>query len=143
MVYVLQQSGYMKERTFCIIKPDAMQSRAEGKIISALLEAGFDLVEMRLVRLDRATAERLYEIHRGKPFWNELMELMTSGPIMAMILEGENGVEALRRLVGSANPRLAERGTLRRRFGTSVTRNAIHASDTHGNVAMESSLFFG
>ena len=134
--------GTMRERTFCIIKPDAMLARQEGKIIDALLGAGFDIVQMRLVRLDRATAERFYEVHRGKPFWSELVELMTSGPIVAMVLEGENGVAALRRLIGATNPRQAERGTLRRRFGTSTTRNALHAADSAGNAAVESSLFF-
>ena len=132
----------MREKTFCIIKPDAMLARQEGKIINALLEAGLDIVQMRLVRLDRAAAERFYEVHRGKPFWEELMELMTSGPIVAMVLEGENAVVALRRLTGATDPRTAERGTLRRRFGTSVTRNAIHAADSLGNAAAESSQFF-
>lgn len=132
----------MREKTFCIIKPDAMLARQEGKIINALLEAGLDIVQMRLVRLDRAAAERFYEVHRGKPFWEELMELMTSGPIVAMVLEGENAVVALRRLAGATDPRTAERGTLRRRFGTSVTRNAIHAADSLGNAAAESSQFF-
>ena len=119
-----------------------MLARQEGKIINALLEAGLDIVQMRLVRLDRAAAERFYEVHRGKPFWEELMELMTSGPIVAMVLEGENAVVALRRLAGATDPRTAERGTLRRRFGTSVTRNAIHAADSLGNAAAESSQFF-
>ena len=119
-----------------------MLARQEGKIINALLEAGFDIVQMRLVRLDRAAAERLYEVYRGKPFWDELVELMTSGPIVALVLEGENGVEALRRFVGATNPRQAEKGTLRRRYGTSTTRNALHASDSAGNAAVESSLFF-
>lgn len=132
----------MREMTFCIIKPDAMLARHEGKIIDTLLNAGLDIVQMRLVRLDRAAAERFYEVHRGKPYWEELMELMTSGPIVAITLEGENAVVALRRLVGATNPRLAERGTLRRRYGTSPTRNAIHAADSRGSAAVEASQFF-
>ncbi len=132
----------MKERTFCIIKPDAMRNRTEGKIINDLLEAGFDILQMRLVRLDRNAAERFYEAHRGKPFWEELIDLMTSGPIVAILLEGENAVAALRRFAGATNPRTAERGTLRRKYGTNITRNAIHAADSLGNAAAEASQFF-
>lgn len=132
----------MKERTFCIIKPDAMLARQEGKIIDALLEGGLDIVQMRLVWLDRGAAERFYEVHRGKPFWEDLMALMTSGPIVAMVLEGEDAVAGLRRLVGVTNPRDAARGTLRRKYGTSTTRNAIHAADSLGSAAVEASQFF-
>ncbi len=132
----------MKERTFCIIKPDAMRNRTEGKIINELLEAGFDILQLRLVRLDRDAAERFYEAHRGKPFWEELIDLMTSGPIIAILLEGENAVAALRKFVGATNPRTAERGTLRRKYGTNTTRNALHAADSLGNAAVEASQFF-
>lgn len=119
-----------------------MLARQEGKIIDALLEGGLDIVQMRLVWLDRDAAERFYEVHRGKPFWEDLMALMTSGPIVAMVLEGEDAVAGLRRLVGVTNPRDAARGTLRRKYGTSTTRNAIHAADSLGSAAVEASQFF-
>ena len=139
---VIAERGGMKERTFCIIKPDAVLDRLEGKIIDAILEGGLDIVQMRLVWLDRGAAERFYEAHRGKPFWEDLMTLMTSGPIIAIVLEGEDAVARLRRLAGATNPREAARGTLRRRFGTSTTRNAVHAADSLGSAAVEASQFF-
>lgn len=132
----------MRERTFAIIKPDAVAARKEGKIIDALLAEGFDIVEMRLLLLDQTAAEQLYISHLGKPYHSSLIEFITSGPIVALQLEREGAVAHLREFVGSTNPRRAASGTLRRRFGTSTLRNAIHASDSPGNAAMEAAQFF-
>ncbi|MBQ8335394.1 MAG: nucleoside-diphosphate kinase [Tidjanibacter sp.] len=132
----------MRERTFAIIKPDAVADRKVGKIIDALLSEGFDIVEMRQVVLDRPSAERFYATHAGKRFYAGLVDFMTSGPIVALQVEGEDAVAHLRNFVGTTNPRTAARGTLRRRFGTSSLRNAIHASDSPGNAALEAAQFF-
>ena len=108
----------MRERSFAIIKPDAVAARKQGKIIDALLVEGFDIVEMRQVWLDTPSAERFYAIHAGKKFFRPLVEFITSGPLIALQVEGEDAVAHLRRFVGAANPRTAEReGFLRTVMG--------------------------
>jgi nucleoside-diphosphate kinase len=139
---IFATAGGMRERSFAIIKPDAVAARKQGKIIDALLAEGFDIVEMRQVWLDTPSAERFYAIHASKKNFRPLVEFITSGPLIALQVEGEDAVAHLRRFVGEANPRTAERGTLRRRFGTSTLHNAIHASDSAGNAALEASQFF-
>ena len=139
---IFATAGGMRERSFAIIKPDAVAARKQGKIIDALLVEGFDIVEMRQVWLDAPSAERFYAIHSGRKFFRPRVEFITSGPLIALQVEGEDAVAHLRRFVGAANPRTAERGTLRRRFGTSTLHNAIHASDSAGNAALEASQFF-
>lgn len=139
---VFAQLWSMRERTFAIIKPDAVEAKKEGKIIDALLAEGFDIIEMRMLHLDQGAAEQLYIKHVAKPYFASLMEFITSGPIIALQVEREDAVAHLRVFVGSTNPRRAASGTLRRRFGTSTLRNAIHASDSPGNAAMEAAQFF-
>ena len=139
---IFATAGGMKERSFAIIKPDAVAARKQGKIIDALLAEGFDIVEMRQLRLDRPSAERFYALHAGKSFYGRLVDFITSGPVVALQVEGEDAVGRLREFVGVTNPRLAAKGSLRRRFGTSTLHNAIHASDTLGNAALEASQFF-
>lgn len=132
----------MRERSFAIIKPDAVASRKVGKIIDRILAEGFDIVEMRLLRIDRPTAERLYASQAGKKHYAPLIDFITSGPIVAIQVEAEDAVVRLRTLVGATNPRQATRGTLRNRYGSSTLHNAIHASDTPGSAAFEASQFF-
>lgn len=132
----------MKTRTFTIIKPDAVAAGYTGKILDMILADGFTVCAMKMTFLSRNDAARFYAVHRGKPFFEELLEYMTSGAIVAAVLEGEDAVESFRRLVGSTDPRNAEEGTIRRMFGTDLTRNAIHASDCAENAEKEWGQFF-
>lgn len=132
----------MMEKTFSIIKPNAVEARAEGKIIDRLLSEGFNIVQMRMLSLERPQAERFYQIHKDKPFFGALIDFMCSGPIVVLLLEKENAVAELRRVVGATDPAKAARGTIRRKYGADVTRNAIHASDSVGSALEEASQFF-
>lgn len=132
----------MKTRTFTIIKPDAVAAGYTGKILDTILSNGFTVRAMKMTFLSRNDAARFYAVHRNKPFFEELLEYMTSGAIVVAILEGEDAVDSFRRLVGATDPRNAEEGTIRRMFGTDLTRNAIHASDSVENAEKEWRQFF-
>lgn len=132
----------MTDRTFTIIKPDAVAAGHAGKILDAMIGGGFRILAFRLTRLDRAGAERLYAVHRDKPFFDSLIDSMTSGPIYVGVLQREDAVAAFRRLIGATDPAQAEEGTIRRRFGESAARNAVHGSDSDENARLEGSLFF-
>lgn len=129
-------------RTFTIIKPDSMRAGVEGKIIDILLSRGFRIAAMRATRLSEQKASEFYAIHKEKPFFGELMEYMTSGQVIVAVLERDDAVAELRRTVGATNPQKAEPGTIRAMFGTDVTMNAIHASDSDENAAIEAAHFF-
>ncbi len=129
-------------RTFTIIKPDSMRAGVEGKIIDILLSRGFRIAAMRATRLSEQKAGEFYAIHKEKPFFGELMEYMTSGQVIVAVLERDDAVAELRRTVGATNPQKAEPGTIRAMFGTDVTMNAIHASDSDENAAIEAAHFF-
>lgn len=129
-------------RTFTIIKPDAIRKAAEGKIIDILRSRGFRIAAMRATRLSQEKAGEFYAIHKGKVFFDELMEYMTSGPVIVAVLERDDAVAELRRVVGATNPQKAEPGTIRAMFGKDVTENAIHASDSDENAALEAAHFF-
>ena len=131
-------------RTFTIIKPNAVAAGATGNILDRLLSNGFRIRALKMDFLDRNRAARFYATHRGKPFFEPLIQFMTSGAIVVAVLErdGEDAVEALRTLVGATDPALAAPGTIRHEFGESVTRNAIHASDSPENACMEWHHFF-
>lgn len=129
-------------RTFTIIKPDSMRAGVEGKIIDILLSRGFRIAAMRATRLSEQKAGEFYAIHKEKPFFGELMEYMTSGQVIVAVLERDDAVAELRRTVGATNPQNAEPGTIRAMFGTDVTMNAIHASDSDENAAIEAAHFF-
>lgn len=131
-------------RTFTLIKPNAVAAGATGKILDRLIADGFRIRALKMDFLSRNRAARFYAVHRGKPFFEDLVRFMTSGAVVAAVLErdGERAVEALRTLVGATDPARAAAGTIRREFGESVTRNAIHASDSLENAREEWSRFF-
>jgi nucleoside-diphosphate kinase len=128
--------------TFTIIKPQAVADGNIGPILYRIHQGGFRISAMRMLWLTRGEAERFYEVHKQRPFYGELVEFMTSGPIVVAILEKENAVEAYRRLIGNTDPAKAEEGTIRKEFATSITKNAVHGSDSDENAQIESSFFF-
>jgi len=128
--------------TFSIIKPNAVRTGKTGPILAMINEAGFDIAAMRMVRLTKPQAESFYSIHKGKPFYEGLIEFMTSGPVVVMILRHENAVEQFRKLIGSTDPGKAEPGTIRKLYAVSVQMNAVHGSDSLENAAIEANFFF-
>ena len=131
------------ERTLFIVKPDAMKSRLAGRILAHVEEKGFRLVEARFARLTREECQMFYAEHQGKPFFNDLVEYMTSGPVLLTCLERENGVATLREVVGATDPAQAAEGTVRKLFGESKQANSVHASDSVASAEREVKLFFG
>jgi len=132
----------MTERTLSIIKPDAVRSGHAGEILSILEQAGFRFCGMRMVQLTKAQAEGFYAVHRGKPFFESLVEFMTEGPVIVMALEREDAIARLREVMGATDPAQAAAGTIRQRFGTSIQHNAIHGSDAPETAAFELGYFF-
>jgi len=130
------------ERTFAILKPETVERRLIGEVLRRIEEAGFKILALKLLRASREQAERLYEVHAGKPFYGELIDHITSGPIVPMVLEAENAVEKLRRLIGATDPAKAEPGTIRRDLGISITKNVIHAADSRESYEREHKIFF-
>ena len=128
--------------TFTMIKPEAFAAGHAGKIIDKILQAGFKLKAVKIVRLSKEQAGAFYDVHRERPFFNSLVEFMTSGPIMAVVLEKENAVADFRKLIGSTNPADSEEGTIRKAFGTSLEKNAVHGSDGDENAIIEANFFF-
>lgn len=132
----------MQELTLGIIKPDAFAAGQAGRILCMAQEAGFRLAGLRMLHLERRAAEGFYAVHRDKPFFGRLVEFMTSGPIVVMVLESDDAIHRWRELMGPTDPAAAQEGTVRRAFGTNVTRNAVHGSDCPANAAAEISYFF-
>lgn len=132
----------MSNRTFTMIKPDAVQNGHTGAIIDHIIKAGFRIVAMKYTRLSNETAGKFYEVHQARPFYGELVKYMSSGPIVAAILEKENAVEDFRKLIGATDPAKAEPGTIRNLFATSIEANAIHGSDSDENAAAEGNFYF-
>jgi len=132
----------MSRRTFTIIKPDAVANGYAGKIIARLEAEGFRLVAGRMTRLSEAQARSFYAVHAQRPFYNDLVAYMTSGPVWVMSLERERAVPHLRAVMGATNPSEAEAGTIRADYGESIERNAIHGSDSDENAAIENAFFF-
>jgi len=130
------------ERTFAILKPETVSRRLIGAVVKRLEEAGFKILAMKLIWASREQAEKLYEVHRGKPFYPELIKHITSGPIVPMVLEAEDAVARLRRLIGATDPAKAEPGTIRRDYGISITMNVIHAADSLESFEREHKIFF-
>ena len=128
--------------TFSIIKPNAVKNKNTGPILAMINESGFRIAAMKMVRLTRAQAESFYSVHKEKPFFNDLVEFMTSGPVIVMILRHENAVEEFRKLIGNTDPNRAEDGTIRKVFAVSVQMNAVHGSDSFENAEKEASFFF-
>lgn len=129
-------------RTFTMIKPDAVEKGHIGAILEQITASGFRIVAMKLTQMTRSDAEKFYEIHRERPFYGELVEFMSRGPIVAAILEKENAVEDFRTLIGATNPQEAAEGTIRKKFATSVGENAVHGSDSDDNAAIEGAFHF-
>jgi len=129
-------------KTFAIIKPDAVAAGNSGKIIAAIEENGFRIAAMKKIHLTRPQAEGFYAVHKERPFFGELVEFMTEGPVVCMILEKENAIPAWRDLMGATNPAEAAEGTLRKQFGTDIGRNATHGSDAEETAAYETAYFF-
>lgn len=129
-------------QTLAIIKPDAVGSGKAGKILAHLEGAGFTVQALRLVSLTRQQAGAFYAVHKGRPFYDELVEFMTSGPVIPVVLEAENAVPLLRETIGATDPAEAAEGTVRKLYAESKGRNAIHASDSDENAANEIGFFF-
>ena len=130
------------ERTFAIIKPDAVKARKAGQILARIEAAGFTVRAMRLHHLTKKEAEGFYYVHAARPFFGELTEFMSSGPIFPMVLEKDNAIADLRKLMGATNPAQAEEGTIRKKFAASIGENAIHGSDAEETAAFEIGYFF-
>lgn len=129
-------------QTFTMIKPTAVRKNFTGAIIKMINEAGFEIKALKLVRLTRDQAASFYAVHEGKPFYDSLIDFMSLGPIVAMILEKENAVEAFRNFIGATNPDNAAEGTIRKLYGTSLQQNAVHGSDSDENAIIEADFFF-
>lgn len=129
-------------QTLAIIKPDAVASGKAGKVLAHLEGAGFAVRAMKLVRLTTAEARAFYAVHEGRPFYDELVEFMTSGPVIPLVLEAENAVPKLRETIGATDPAEAAEGTIRKLYAESKGRNAIHASDSDENARNEIAFFF-
>ena len=128
--------------TFAIIKPNAVRTGKTGPILAMINEGGFDIAAMRMVKMTLPQAESFYSVHKGKPFFNSLIEFMISGPVVVMILRHENAVDEFRKLIGATDPSKAEPGTIRKTFAVSVQMNAIHGSDSTENAIKEANFFF-
>ncbi len=131
------------ERTLLIVKPDAVEQNVIGEIIRRLEEKNFRIVNLKMVRLTRKQAAEFYAVHRQRPFYNDLLDFMTSGPCVPMALDRDNAVAFLREVIGSTNPEEAAEGTIRKDFATDIQNNAVHASDSLENAAKEVTFFFG
>lgn len=128
--------------TLSIIKPEAVRAGKTGHIIAMISDAGFEIAALRMLHLTIGQAEEFYAVHRERPFFNALVEFMSSGPVVVMVLRHKDAVEEFRRLLGNTDPARAEKGTVRALYGTSVQMNAVHGSDSHENAIREAGFFF-
>ena len=129
-------------RTFTMIKPDAIENGHMGAIINHIIKAGFKIVALKYTRLTKEEAGKFYEIHKERPFYGELTNYMSSGPIVAAILEKENAVEEFRKIIGATDPTKADEGTIRKLYAKSIAANAVHGSDSDENAMIEGSFYF-
>lgn len=132
----------MAERTLAILKPDCIQNKYTGKVIDHLLQAGFKVVAMKMVKLTRDVAGEFYAVHKERPFYGELVDFMTESAVIPLVLEREDAVAHLRKVIGATDPAEAAEGTVRKLYAESKGRNTIHASDSDENAARESAFFF-
>ncbi len=132
----------MSNRTFTMIKPDAVKAGNIGNILQMINQAGFRIVAMKYLQITTQQAQKFYEVHAERPFYGELTQFMSSGPIVAAILEKDNAVADFRKLIGATNPAQAEEGTIRKKYASSVGENAVHGSDSDENAAIEGNFFF-
>ena len=129
-------------RTFTMVKPDAFSAGNSGAIIKMIQQAGFKLIAMKITKLTTETAGAFYEVHKERGFYKELVEFMSSGPIVAAILEKDNAVADFRKLIGATDPTKADEGTIRKLFAKSISANAVHGSDSDENAQIEGNFFF-
>jgi len=132
----------MSNRTFTMIKPDAMKKGYAGAIVDRFIKEGYRVVALKMTKLSAEKAGEFYAVHKERPFYGELVEFMSSGPIMAAILEKDNAVASFRELIGATNPAAAAEGTIRKLYASSVGENAVHGSDSDENAAIEGNFFF-
>ena len=130
------------ERTLAILKPDCVRKNLIGKVIAHIQEAGFTVRALKLVQLSRAEAEGFYAVHKERPFYNDLVSFMTSGPVMIQVLEGDDAIAKNREVMGATNPADAAPGTIRADFASSIDENAVHGSDAPETAATEIAFFF-
>ncbi len=128
--------------TLTMVKPTAVEKGFTGKILEKIIAGGFRIQAMKMFRMSKADAEKFYEVHKERPFYGELTDFMSSGPIVAAVLEKENAVEDYRKLIGATNPKDAEEGTIRKLYATDIQANAVHGSDSNENAEIEASFFF-
>jgi nucleoside-diphosphate kinase len=129
-------------RTFTMIKPDAVANGHIGAIINDITTAGFKIIALKYTHLTAETAGKFYEVHKDRPFYKDLVSFMSSGPIVAAILEKDNAIEDFRKLIGATNPAEAAEGTIRQKYANSIEANAVHGSDSDENAAIEGDFFF-
>jgi nucleoside-diphosphate kinase len=132
----------MAERTFSIIKPDATARNLTGKVNAVIEDSGLRIVGQKRIRMSRAQAEKFYEIHKERPFYGELVDFMTSGPVVVQVLEGADAVAKYREVMGATNPAQAADGTIRKLYAQSVGENSVHGSDSQDNARIEIAQFF-
>ena len=132
----------MVEREFIMIKPDGMQRGLAGEVISRIEKVGFKIIAMKLLQVSMKQAEEHYAIHKGKPFYDGLLQYITSGPVIAMVVEGKDAVQVTRKIVGATNPVDAEPGSIRGDYALEISRNIIHAADSPENAIVEFKIYF-
>ena len=130
------------EQTLSIIKPDAVERNLDNEIKQMFIKSGFNILKEKKIQIEKSEAEKFYKVHETKPFYNDLCSYLSSGPIIAMILEKENAVADNRKLMGATNPKDAEDGTIRKKYGISIDKNSVHGSDSIENAKIEIDFFF-
>ena len=130
------------EQTLSIIKPDAVQRNLENEIKDMFINQGFKIIKEKKIQIEKSEAEKFYKVHESKPFYVDLCEYLASGPILVMILEKEDAVLSNRKLMGATNPKEAEEGTIRKKYGISIDKNSVHGSDSFQNAKVEIDFFF-
>ena len=130
------------EQTLSIIKPDAVERKLEGEIKEIFKSNGFIILKEKKIQIEKSEAEKFYKVHETKPFYNDLCDYLSSGPIVVMILQKENAVKGNRQLMGATNPKDAEDGTIRKKYGISIDKNSVHGSDSVENAKIEINFFF-
>ena len=130
------------EQTLSIIKPDAVERNLDDEIKSVFIDKGFKIVKEKKIKLEKEDAEKFYKVHETKPFYNDLCEYLSSGPVVVMVLEKEDAILTNRRIMGATDPKRAEDGTIRKQFGISIDKNSVHGSDSIDNAKIEIDFFF-
>ena len=130
------------EQTLSIIKPDAVERNLDDEIKQMFIKNGFNILKEKKIQIEKSESEKFYKVHETKPFYNDLFSYLSSGPIIAMILEKENAVVDNRKLMGATNPKDAEEGTIRKKYGISIDKNSVHGSDSVENAKIEIDFFF-